>query len=116
MKRDNDEYSQALEILAPFLPVRYIRVSSAKGKGKANQYPYWGVARYQIRRTAHAAISYCTLGARSERRSTRLAHKDAQRIADAEGRILWQGRAGRIDTAAARELVSLLKGEGHETR
>jgi hypothetical protein len=115
MKRDN-EYAQALEILAPYLPIRYVRVSSARAEGRANQYPYWGVARYQVRGTPHAAIAYCTRGASSDRRSTRLAGKDAQRIAATEGRILWQGRAGRIDIAAARELVSLLKGEGHETK
>lgn len=60
-----------------------VRVSSAKARGRAAKYAYWGVAKYRLRRAADGDGVVCaaTGRAKSDRRSERLAWQDARDIA-----------------------------------
>lgn len=57
-----------------------VRVSSAQARGAAKRYPYWGVARYEVRYSARqrGPVVVAVSRARSERRSQRLAEHDAE--------------------------------------
>lgn len=60
-----------------------VRTSSAKARGNAKNYPYWGTAHYEIRwstrfgRPTAKGVS----AAPSARRSRRLAEQDTERLA-----------------------------------
>jgi hypothetical protein len=82
-----------------------VRVSSAQARGLAGRYPYWGAVRYVLRLRARDGrpTLYPQGRASSDRRSMRLAHIDAERIARREGRIVVAGGMGalRLDDAIA---------------
>jgi hypothetical protein len=67
-------------------PLGVVRVSSAKARGKAKNYPYWGTAIYSIRvdREGHLTCAVES-GASSDRRSLRLAEEDAEDLANSKG-------------------------------
>lgn len=89
-------------ILKKIGEIRTVRVSSAKGAGRAKNYSYWGVARYVIRLSSRGLpCSYCTEAAKSDRRSARLAQKDA----DEECRLFGIG-AGHLDEADAEYIIN----------
>lgn len=104
-----NEYSQALEVLAPFLPIKTVRVSSAQASGRAKQYAYWGTARYQLRaaKDGSGVVNMPLERANSDRRSVRLAESDAR----STNRLRLQtiGKLGLSEALAVRdELVSML--------
>ncbi len=71
----------------PTLPIQCVRVSSAQARGLAKQYSYWGAVRYEIRRNKKGQLTFTAQErASSDRRSRRLAEKDAEEIADKENR------------------------------
>lgn len=72
-------------------PIPTVRVSSAQASGAAKQYSYWGAARYELRLTRDGRVVNVALErARSDRRSRRLAERDASEIAQSEGRVAIQ--------------------------
>lgn len=98
-----DNYD-CLSLLRNKLPIQCVRVSSAKARGLAKKYRYWGAVRYEIRLT-RSGISAVPCGrANSDRRSYRLAQQDAEDIAGQENRIVipW---LGPLTQGAARELI-----------
>lgn len=91
-------------------PIPTVRVSSAQSH---TQYPYWGAVRYEIRLTREGCPTNTALErASSDRRSERLADRDADKIAAAEGRVRYQG-IGRLDNEGAMEVLGCL-GVGSE--
>lgn len=91
-------------------PIPCVRVSSAKARGSAKAYRYWGAARYEIRLGRDGApICVAQERASSDRRSYRLAKEDAEAIAIAEQRYRIQ-TIGRIDDADAEGLLRWLRG------
>jgi hypothetical protein len=86
-----------------------VRVSSARARGRARRYAYWGAVRYRLVIGVHDAPCFRPEDhARSDRRSTRLAERDAQAIAAREGRILLSLRPGYLDEPdAARALAAI---------
>jgi len=69
-------------------PVPAVRVSSAKARGKAKQYAYWGAVRYELRLGSDGAVHACAMErASSDRRSERLAALDAEEIAARDDRF-----------------------------
>lgn len=70
-------------------PVGIWRVSSAKARGRAAQYAYYGAARYEVRHSADGGrlVLVCTSGASSDRRSYQLACKDAEQHAKIRGEM-----------------------------
>jgi hypothetical protein len=101
---------RALEILRPYLPIKTVRVSSAQARGRAKQWSYWGVARYQLRETADArAVSNAVVsGASSDRRSRTLAQRDAEAVGRREGRV-YCSHIGKLSAALAREILEELE-------
>lgn len=101
----------ALEILGQIVArgVRpaTVRVSSAKAQGKAGKYPYWGTAIYEIRarKADGVLVAVCVDGASSDRRSTRLAGKDADDIAERRGAT----RLERIGALSEDDAASVLR-------
>lgn len=90
-------------------PLRAVRVSSAQAKGAAKGYAYWGAVRYQIRLTADGR-GYCCAAierASSDRRSVKLAVKDAEDLAAAEGRA-WALRIGRVSSTEIASHIGVL--------
>ena len=88
-------------------PIKCVRVSSAKAKGKASKYPYWGTAIYEIRPDKKGFItSIAVQGASSDRRSYRLALQDARGLED-NGYFSWSG-IGRINEAGADNILEKL--------
>lgn len=87
-------------------PLRTIRVSSAKARGAAKKFPYWGAVRYEVRlrKRDGAPVHVAVERASSDRRSQRLAEADAQSIASSEGRI-WLHPIGEVSDANAQTLV-----------
>jgi hypothetical protein len=67
-----------------------IRISSAQAKGRAKQYAYWGIARYEIgwSKKHNLPVSRCVGRARSDRRSIRKAEQDADEIIEASNCLL----------------------------
>jgi len=73
-------------------PLRTVRVSSAKARGTAKGYAYYGAARYMVT-VAKSYDGLCNVAleaASSDRRSVRLAERDAEAIALAEDRAETQ--------------------------
>lgn len=80
------------EILAAYIrnhgPIGTVRVSSAQAKGRASQYSYWGAVRYELRVTQTGKIANMPCErASSDRRTYAGAKRDAEAIAESEGRI-----------------------------
>jgi hypothetical protein len=101
----------ATEILAAILreagPVGLVRLSSAQSGAP---YPYWGAPRYELALTkdGHPAVR-AQERADSERRSRRLAERDAQARAHAENRIyVGQHRVGSLRESDAERLLTLI--------
>ena len=87
-------------------PIGTVRVSSAKARGWAKRYSYWGAVRYEIRLTRDGVPSAYSAGrARSDHRSESLAHEDAARLAEREGRLAGQWR-GRLTEAECEDVLS----------
>lgn len=84
------ELAEALRVLEKAPCLKAVRVSSAKARGHAKNYAYWGAARYRIqwsdRRKWPCAVPVS--GAGSDRRSLRLAYQDALELAARERRFL----------------------------
>lgn len=69
-------------------PVQAVRVSSAQAKGVAKRYCYWGAVRYEIRVNYYGILSSVAQEkASSDRRSMKLAIKDAFDLAKKEKRV-----------------------------
>lgn len=68
-------------------PIPTARISSAQSRGTSKKYPYWGVARWEIR-VGSRGLPVCRpqSRAKSERRSIRLVRKDLEKICSCEGR------------------------------
>ena len=58
-------------------PIKTVRASSAKARGRAKDYAYWGAALYEIRATRDGVANVAVRGAFSDRRSFALALDDA---------------------------------------
>lgn len=100
--------NNALDVLAEHVrthgPIATVRVSSAKARGRAARYPYWGAAYYEITlsrdgRPRNVVISR----ARPDRRSKRLAYEDAEHT----GRIPCQA-IGPLTAGEAARVLRLL--------
>jgi hypothetical protein len=108
----NTTTTSALSILIDYLrvhgPIKTVRVSSAKAKGYAKNFSYWGAVRYQLRldRDGHP-VNVALERASSDRRSESLAYEDAQALAEREGRIPCQ-TIGRLTEEDAREVLEWL--------
>jgi len=103
--------TSAKERLANYIrtvgPIKTVRVSSAQARGLAKRYAYWGAVRYQVQLSRDGTPKHVALGrANSDRRSYRLAEKDALAIADSEGRIYVELDPGQLDEL---ECESVLK-------
>lgn len=86
-------------------PIPTVRVSSAQARGRAKLYSYWGATRYEIRLTRDGQPSNVALErASSDRRSLRLAQRDASEIARRERRVECQ-EIGRLSEAAAARVL-----------
>lgn len=69
--------------------IKCVRVSSAKARGKANNYPYYGRVRYEIRLGYTGKPTfYAEERARSDRRVRALAIQDALELCVSESRYL----------------------------
>lgn len=68
-------------------PIPTARISSAQSRGTSKKYPYWGVARWEVR-VGSRGLPVCRpqSRAKSERRSLRLVKKDLEKICSCEGR------------------------------
>ena len=89
-------------------PIAAVRVSSAKARGAAKAYSYWGAARYEIRiSTRGVLISVATERATSDRRSFAGAERDAELIAIAEHRVEVQA-IGEIRESEAHVIMRQL--------
>jgi len=71
-------------------PISAIRVSSAQALGNAKKYSYWGAVRYEIRlrKRDNIPIAVACERASSDRRSYAYAVRDAEKIAEIEGRVM----------------------------
>jgi hypothetical protein len=97
--------------IAKYGPIKSIRVSSAQARGAAKKYSYWGAARYEIIITKNGNISNIAIErASSDRRSERLAHEDADKIAIKEGRIHCQ-TIGRLSDKEIKNILSELNSD-----
>lgn len=94
--------TSALTILTQYLathgPIGLVRVSSAQAKGAAKRYAYWGAVRYMLHLTADGVPTFAPEErASSDRRTIEGAQKDAEQIANTEGRIyIGQSSVGRL--------------------
>lgn len=77
-------------------PIPCVRVSSARARGRAKNYAYWGVAHYEVlfREKDSVPIAKVVSGASPDRRSLRLAREDAERIAGNEGACIIEAGGG----------------------
>ena len=96
-----------------FGPIKAVRVSSARARGKAKSYSYWGAARYEIRfeKSRKPRLIYKAIeAASSDRRAHHLAMADAQAIAEREHRIVLDSFDGSNDIDCEHVLMLLRKG------
>lgn len=94
MAKSTPTYIETLaELISSRGPIPTVRVSVAKARGKARNYPYWGAALYEIRlaKKDGAPTNAPLRGASSDRRSLRLAKRDADELAERIGGV-------RLDT------------------
>jgi hypothetical protein len=100
--------AQVYQYIRAHGPIETTRVSSAQAHGRAKQYAYWGVATYQIRLNSAGMPTHAMReGARSDRRSERLAHLDAIDYARRTGRTHVQWLAiGQISERNAARLIA----------
>lgn len=75
-------------------PIPCVRVSSAQASGNAKKYAYWGATRYviRLRKDGEPTLAACSR-ASSDRRSYRLAYRDALDIANQENRLFVSDRS-----------------------
>jgi hypothetical protein len=107
-----DEAKQVRDFLGDFnrqnlvsLPIQCVRVSSAQAMGSAKQYSYWGAVRYEIRRNKKGQLTFIAQErASSDRRSYRLAEKDAEEIANSENRLFLDLNPGPLPGIIIKEL------------
>lgn len=96
------DYVQILtELLAKHGPIKAVRVSSAKAKGNAKNYAYWGAVTYTIRLSRDGRpIAMADHAASSDRRTFRGAERDA-----AETGLPIMRAIGQITESSARIIV-----------
>lgn len=95
----------SLETLTQMLPIKSCRVSSAKARGEAKKYAYWGAVRYQMRLTHDGLVTNVAMeAASSDRRSLRLAKRDAEELCARENRVMCQ-RIGHLTEEDAAEVL-----------
>ncbi len=94
-------------------PIQCVRVSSAQAAGEAKKYAYWGAARYEIAnsRATGLPVVRAREAARSDRRSFRLAIKDAERIARNEHRLPISWWPMRMTEAMCQEILDDLSAD-----
>jgi hypothetical protein len=70
-------------------PIPAARVSSARARGRAANYAYWGTADYEIRlrKSDGAPIAVATSAAPSRRRSWHLAGEDCREYCKKTGKV-----------------------------
>lgn len=91
-------------------PVPTVRVSSARARGRAKAYAYWGAVRYEITLDAGGHPQNRALcRATSDRRSRRLALEDAAYLASAERRVMLQA-IGRLSEEESAYILEQLGG------
>ena len=95
-----------IDILADVIrahgPIPTVRVSSAQS---GTRYNYWGAVRYELRLTRDGRVANIAQErASSDRRSRRLAERDAEEIAEREGRIELQ-TIGTVGPSTAASVV-----------
>jgi hypothetical protein len=97
-------------IVAAVGPIPTVRVSSAQARGGAKGYAYWGAARGEIRaRKRDGVLTVVSVEqASSDRRSERLAERDADAIAEREGRHYVQRLGVLSESDAALVLSAVL--------
>lgn len=90
--------------------IKTVRVSSAKARGKAAKYGYWGAARGHIALSEYDGMPchYADERAPSARRAEHLAYRDAEVIAMDENRIPG-GRHGRLTEAEASAVLDAIE-------
>lgn len=106
-RAEDDEIARAVTFVTARLgqgkSVPVIRVSSAKARGRAKNYSYWGVARYELRLGACGQpVLKCTSAASPDRRAHRLAQKDAEAYKLPE---IWETR-GIVSWTRAAEIIN----------
>jgi len=90
-------------------PIGTVRVSTAQAKGLAKRYAYWGAVRYEITLRRDGMPTHVALErASSDRRSYRLAEKDADHIADREDRIYVEWGPGALDEQQCKDILERL--------
>ena len=97
--------SQVATIVRMHCPIRTVRVSCAQAKGRAKKYSYWGAVRYQVRFAADGHLT-CAAQERasSARRSIAGAERDAERLAERDGRVESQA-LGRVTESRAYHIL-----------
>jgi hypothetical protein len=94
-------------------PISCVRVSSARARGIARRYPYWGAVRYVVRLRADGTPTYAAVGrAASDRRSERLAERDAEALAAKLGAVCFQAPPGVLSDDNVKVLLNLVGVEG----
>jgi hypothetical protein len=79
-----------------------VRVSSAQAQGRAKRYSYWGTAHYELCVNSKGwPCNRVVRGARSDRRSYRLACQDANET----GKLMC-GCIGQLTEHAAEQIIS----------
>ena len=100
---------QLSAILSVIQTIPNVRVSSAQARGAARGYAYYGAVRYEIRlaKDGHVMHVPCER-ATSDRRSPRLAERDAKAIAEQENRIALNLRIGALTENDATRVLAVL--------
>lgn len=101
---------QLSAILSVIPTIPNVRVSSAQARGAAKKYAYYGAVRYEIRLAKDGHVTHVPCErASSDRRSPRLAERDAEAIAARENRLsLTDLRIGQLDEAEAARILDVL--------
>lgn len=89
-------------------PIPMVRVSSAQARGAAKKYSYWGAVRYELRLGRGGIPTVvATERAFSDRRSRRLAERDADELAARTSAIRWDG-IGAISAHEANAVLAAI--------
>lgn len=88
--------------------IQALRLSSAKARGAAKGYPYWGVAEYRIEWSDRyqTIMARAVSAAKSTRRSLRLAQYDLEESLVTTNAIEIYGTAGRLDPDSLQNIVN----------
>lgn len=103
---------EALDVIRNASPLRAVRVSSARARGYARKFSYWGPVRYRVcwsdRHNWPVAIALER--ARSARRSWDLALEDALALAESEGRFFISSLGRLTETEVVELAIALREG------